>query len=103
MAVVSFLALAFSLMPNERFEKNGTYSVTSTEGYSVELEHQRGVVYRDAERTVVIGHSWLGRPSGISLHPSTLRAIGLDAAVVDAITARTANALQYLGYYVEVF
>jgi len=87
---------------DEKLEKTGTLTVSSASGYVVELAN-RGVVYRDESGEVAIGHSWLGKPSGISLHPSTLRAKGLDEARVELIAARAMRALQYLGYYVELF
>jgi hypothetical protein len=87
----------------EQLEKTGTFEVRSSEGYIVGLEQNHGVVYRDQGGEVVIGYSWLGKPSGISLHPSTLRARGLDEDRVDLIAARAMRALQFLGYYVELF
>ena len=88
---------------DEQLEKTGTFSVRSDDGYIVEMLEHRGVVYRDATGEVTIGHSWLGKPSGISLHPATLSAKGLDDQRVRTIVDRAVRALQFLGYYVELF
>ena len=87
----------------DSLEKTGTYQVTSSCGYVVELKQGRIVLYRDEFGEVAIGHSWLGNPPGMSLHPSTLSALGLDRMRVELITDRAMRALQELGYYVELF
>jgi hypothetical protein len=84
----------------ERLEKTGTYSVSSSEGFVVE-QRRFGVLYRDATGEAIIGFSWL--MTGISLHPATLSAKGLDRARIDLIIPRAVRALEYLGWHVELF
>ena len=85
-----------------KLEKTGTYSVSSTDGFVVEQQHF-GILYRDAGGEALIGFSWHGKPSGITLHPSTLKALGLDQARIDVIIPRAVCALEYLGWHVELF
>jgi hypothetical protein len=83
------------------FEKTGEYSVSSTEGFVVEMQRYGGVLYRDADGEVLIGTSWWGAPPGVQLHPITLSAKGLSQARIDLIMPRVVGALQYLGWHVE--
>ena len=96
-----FFAQAGQQIMDEKLEKTGTYSVSSTDGFVVELQ-QFGVLYHDASGESVIGYSWLGRPSGITLHPGTLSAHGLDQARIDLIIPRAVRALESVGWHVEL-
>jgi hypothetical protein len=87
---------------DEKLEKTGEHGVRSTEGFAVEIQRFGGVLYRDANGEVIIGTSWLGKPSGIMLHPGTLGANGLDQARIDLIIPRAVRSLQHLGWYVDV-
>jgi hypothetical protein len=84
---------------DEKFEKTGPRCVSSTKGFVVEIQRFGGVLYRDAGGEVVIGTSWLGKPPGISLHPSTLSAKGLDQARIDLIIPRAVSALHTWARY----
>jgi hypothetical protein len=90
---------------DERLEVTGPYSVSSTEGFVVEVQ-SGGVLYRDASGEASIEFEYLGKPPGMLLYKPTQenkRAKDMDQARIDSIMSRVVRALQHLGWYVELW
>jgi hypothetical protein len=96
------------LFVSEEFKRNGANSVTSSNGFTVEVNLSGGVVYRGAGGENYIRSEWLVDPPalGIILYKGDPGNKGFDKADqsrVDALFSDVARALEFLGYKVQVW
>jgi hypothetical protein len=78
---------------NEEFRKTGTNTVTSTKGFTVEVQAE-------------IDSEWVVKPAGIILYKGSFGNKGfseIGQSQIDDIFSNTARALEHLGHRVEVW
>jgi len=89
---------------NEEFKKSGINTVTSSDGFVVEVKFTGGVFYRDREREVYVDSEWTTKPHGILLYRTSNDNKGLSGLTnpqIDAIFIKLIRALQFLGHRAE--
>jgi hypothetical protein len=93
---------------SEEFKKSGLNTVTSTNGFTVEVKLAGGVLYRDSNGELEIDSEWLVKPPklGIILYKGSRGNKGFDKMEqprIDSIFCDAARALEYLGHRVEIW
>lgn len=90
---------------SQEFQRSGPNSVTSTEGFSVDVIPAGGVIYRGPDGVISIDSELLVKPTfGMVIYEGSHANRGLenkDSIEIKAIFDRIAEALQFLGYRVE--
>ena len=81
----------------EEFKKTGTNTVTSANGFTVEVRLRGGVLYRDDQGEIRIDSEWLVNPHRIVLYTQSLEK-KVPRARLDTILSNAARALEYLGH-----
>ncbi|WP_148664999.1 hypothetical protein [Sulfuricaulis limicola] len=85
---------------NHEFQKTGLNTVTSSQGFTVEVKFAGGVHYHDAIGDILIDSEWLVNPPRILLYRR--RAYVSDSRLND-VYANAQRALEYLGHRVETW
>jgi hypothetical protein len=84
----------------EEFKKTAVNTVTSANGFTVEVKFAGGVLYRDNQGETRIDSEWLVKPHRILLYKRGFEKV--TRARVDSIFSNAARALEYMGHPVEV-
>ena len=88
-------------MPHE-FQKVGTNKVTSTNGFTVEVNFGGGVRYFDAEGEVRMDSEWLANPHAILLYKRGFEEVA-NTARIQRIFSNVTRALEYMGHPVQIW
>jgi hypothetical protein len=82
----------------EEFKKTGVSTVTSTNGFTVEVMGLGGVLYRDDQGETRIDSEWLVNPTRILLYKGRFKEV--PRARFETIFSSATRALEYLGHSV---
>jgi hypothetical protein len=88
-------------MALEEFHKDATNTVSSTNGFTVEVRFGGGVLYRDHDGEIPIDSEWLAEPHRILLYLP--RCGGSTRDRINRILPGVVRALEYLGHPVELW
>ena len=84
----------------ENFQKT-PLGVVSSNGFSVEFRGSPGITYIKGGNTIRVDSEYITKPLGVLLYKSTKK--NIDADYNDAMFVDIAKALDFLGYYVEIW
>lgn len=88
---------------SEEFKKAGVNTVTSSNGFTVQVKPMGGVLYRDANGEVKIDSEWLVKPPRILLYKNKKSFDKMEQSLFDNMFSNVAKALEYLGHRVEIW
>ena len=92
---------------SQEFQKTGRI-ISSTKGFTIEVNIAGGVLYRDAGGQKYISSEWLVKPPGLGiiLYKGARGNKGFEKTEqpkIDSIFSDVAEALKYFGYQVEIW
>jgi hypothetical protein len=85
----------------EELQKTGANTVTSTDGFTVEVKYAGGVLYRDGKGEAHINSEWLVKPHRILLYKRGFEEMA--GARVESIFSNVTRALEYMDHPVEIW
>lgn len=88
---------------SEEFKKIGVNTVTSENGFTVQVRPMGGVLYRDANGEFKIDSEWLVKPPRILLYKSKRSIDKMEQAIFDNMFINVTRALEFLGHQVEIW